>query len=204
MDELRKIKLAYKNMKDRCYNPKNVSFTHYGARGIVVCDEWLNDRESFISWALSNGHDKSLSIDRIDVNGNYEPSNCRWATQSEQHNNERRNVVITYNGISKTLTEWGKELGKTESEIVRARKRYQIYKATTLDELFCSHLLTFRKSNERHKCILCSTESSKKWRIGLCANCYAKALRWSKKTGRDIAGYAELIVKELNKNTIKG
>ena len=92
-------------MCHRCFNPKNTRYPYYGGRGIKVCEEWKNNFKSFYDWANANGYRDNLTIDRIDNNGNYEPSNCRWVTRAEQCNNRRTNVVI--NG--KTLKEWAKE-----------------------------------------------------------------------------------------------
>ena len=76
-------------MKQRCNNPNNQKYKDYGGRGIKVCEEWLHDFQSFYDWAMSNGYADGLSIDRKDVNGDYEPSNCRWATMKEQRHNRR-------------------------------------------------------------------------------------------------------------------
>lgn len=98
-------------MKRRCYQEKSKDYTDYGARGITVCDEWKNNFENFYEWAIRNGYEKGLSIDRINVNGNYEPSNCRWATLKEQANNKRNNHLIEYNGEAHTMKEWSEILG---------------------------------------------------------------------------------------------
>lgn len=92
-------------MKDRCFNPRASGYQYYGERGITVCDEWAKDFQSFYEWATQNGYSDDLSIDRIDTNGNYEPSNCRWATAKEQRLNQRQKE-ITYNGETHTLLEW--------------------------------------------------------------------------------------------------
>ena len=76
-------------MKNRCYQKSYHAFRHYGGRGIIVCDEWRDNFQAFYVWAMANGYADNLSIDRIDVNGNYEPSNCRWLTMSEQNKNKR-------------------------------------------------------------------------------------------------------------------
>ena len=77
------------NMKSRCLNPKNKKYNIYGGRGIFVCDEWKNSFQAFYDWAMANGYKNDLTLDRIDGDGNYEPSNCRWATFSEQNKNRK-------------------------------------------------------------------------------------------------------------------
>lgn len=94
-------------IKGRCYNQNCKSYMHYGGRGIKMCDEWRDDFQSFYDWAMANGYEERLEIDRIDNNGNYEPSNCRWATRKEQVNNTRRNAKLEYCGETHNITEWG-------------------------------------------------------------------------------------------------
>ena len=114
LDRLRRI---YNGMKCRCYNENTRNYRNYGARGIGICDEWLADREAFIRWSLSHGYRSDLSIDRIDVDGNYEPGNCRWATAKEQRENIRPRDVNSYrnkftiNGITKPAIQWCAEYG---------------------------------------------------------------------------------------------
>ena len=85
----------YYGMRTRCYNTKDQHYKYYGARGISICPLWLESFSAFESWALSHGYDPALSIDRIDNDGNYEPSNCRWATANEQNKNKRHNIRRT-------------------------------------------------------------------------------------------------------------
>ena len=84
----------YKEMIKRCTNKKSKDYCRYGEIGIQVCEEWLNDFYKFQSWAKDNGYKENLSIERVDVNGNYEPSNCKWATMKEQSLNRRNSITI--------------------------------------------------------------------------------------------------------------
>lgn len=108
---------AWDGMKKRCYSPTNRAYKYYGGRGIKVCDRWLNSFENFLA-DMGNKPTPEHTLERIRVNGNYTPSNCRWATMKEQGNNKRNTVRITFKGQTKTASEWAEEFGC---------KRMQIY-----------------------------------------------------------------------------
>jgi len=110
---------TWQNMKKRCFRKSNAQFKDYGGRGISVCDRWLNSFENFFS-DMGLKPTPTHSIERIDNNGNYEPSNCRWATKQDQSRNTRRNVIIEYNGIKMTRTDWAKKFG-LNTHILRKR-----------------------------------------------------------------------------------
>lgn len=124
METHSRLSEIFRSMKKRCYNTKHIQYKNYGGRGIRICDEW-NDRElvkisgfrytkgylAFKKWALENGYADNLTIDRIDVNGNYEPSNCRWVDWRTQNNNRRNNHYLTYKGKTQSIAEWCRELG---------------------------------------------------------------------------------------------
>lgn len=97
----KRISTILANMKSRCSNPNDTNYPNYGGRGITVCQEWLakDGLNKFYTWALANGYASNLSIDRVDNNGNYEPENCRWATQKEQSNNRRDNKIVEAFGV---------------------------------------------------------------------------------------------------------
>ena len=101
-----RIDNIYKAMVSRCYKPSNNRYKNYGARGIIVCHEWLEDKAKFFEWAFSNGYQDDLTIDRIDSDGNYEPNNCRWVTYKEQENNRKNNRMLTIDGITMTVAQW--------------------------------------------------------------------------------------------------
>ena len=85
----KRLASIYQGMKQRCYNTKRSNYKYYGGRGIVICDEWLNSPQAFYDWAMANGYQENLTIDRINTDGNYEPQNCRWASFKEQATNKR-------------------------------------------------------------------------------------------------------------------
>lgn len=101
---------VWTDMRARCSLITHQAFHHYGSRGIRVCTEW-QDFAVFHKWAIENGYTQGLSIERINVDGNYEPSNCKWATQKQQNNNKTDNRYITFQGVTKTLMQWTEEYG---------------------------------------------------------------------------------------------
>lgn len=104
------------NMLQRCECQSNRAYKNYGQRGIRVCEEW-HTFATFKEWAESNGYQDTLSIDRIDNNGDYAPSNCQWADAIVQANNTRRNHYLTLNGKTQSLARWSRELNLSESTI---------------------------------------------------------------------------------------
>ena len=110
-------------LKRRCYNPGYKYYERYGGRGISVCEEWKNNFVAFKEWAESNGYDDSLTLDRIDYDGNYEPDNCRWVTRKVQQNNRSSNLFFTIDGETKTLAQWC-EIYKVPHERTRYRVKH--------------------------------------------------------------------------------
>lgn len=100
---------TFHGLKKRCYNKNCKSYKDYGGRGITICDEWLNSFKSFYDWAMANGYEKGLSIERIDVNKGYSPENCTWIPFGDQAKNTRRSVFYEYKGEKKILGDWAKQ-----------------------------------------------------------------------------------------------
>jgi len=119
---------TWENMKSRCYNKNNKCYHYYGGRGIKVCDRWLNSFENFYI-DMGKKPTPKHSIDRFpNNNGNYEPSNCRWATQKQQVGNRRNNVFFQFNNETKLISEWASILN-----IDHAKLSYHLRKGRSID-----------------------------------------------------------------------
>lgn len=138
---LSKIKLysVWHSILSRCYNKKNISYKHYGMKGVIVCDEWKNFI-NFYNWSIKNGYIENentktrnkITIDRINSNGNYEPNNCRWVNNYIQNNNKSNNKFYTYKNKTLTLYEWSRILGINRVTLYdRLKAGYSIEKAFT-------------------------------------------------------------------------
>jgi hypothetical protein len=120
-------------MKRRCGNLKDPSYCNYGGRGISVCEEWENSFISFKDWAFTHGYKIGLTLDRIDNDGDYEPSNCQWVPKIIQESNKRSNHNVTFKGQTKTLTQWANEYGISLSTLrFRLKKGFSFESALTL------------------------------------------------------------------------
>ena len=117
-------------MRQRCEKPRCSTYHKYGAKGIRVCEEW-SSFERFRDWSFTNGYADNLTVDRIDPKGNYEPSNCRWVTQKEQQNNRSNNIILTYNGETRSIVEWSEI---TEKPLRILYDRY--YRGWDTDRIF--------------------------------------------------------------------
>lgn len=112
------------NMKSRCYNSNKSNYKYYGALGITVCSEWLQDFENFYNWSINNGYKENLTLDRVNTHDNYNPKNCRWVTTTEQQNNKENNYIICYSGQEHTLAEWSNILKMNYSALWARLKKW--------------------------------------------------------------------------------
>lgn len=133
-----RLNSIWNGIKDRCYNSNSISYPNYGGRGIIVCNEWKDNFKAFYDWAMKNGYDETApygkcTIDRIDNNGNYEPSNCRWVDKQVQANNTRTNRYVEFNGKTQSVAMWGKELGIPRTVITQRLNKcgWSVEKALT-------------------------------------------------------------------------
>lgn len=117
---------AWINIKQRCYNKNNAAYQKYGGRGIIVAERWMISFDNFLK-DMGRAPSKDHSIERIKNDGNYEPSNCKWATRKEQNNNTRQNLLIRYRGQTKTCAQWCDQLGLNYDKV---RQRIKLYNYT--------------------------------------------------------------------------
>lgn len=129
-----KLYKTWISLKRRCNNPKDTAYDKYGGRGIKVCDEWLHSFITFKEWAMSNGYNSCLSIDRIDVNGDYSPSNCRWTNDIIQARNRRNTVYVTYHGETASLEEMCQKLDVNVNTIRSRINKYGHTFESAVDE----------------------------------------------------------------------
>ncbi len=129
-----KLYKVWCSMRGRCNCVTDKKYNIYGGRGITICEEW-NDFKNFNDWALANGYREGLTIDRIDVNGNYEPSNCRWVNNKVQSNNRRNNIIINIDGVEHTLMQWC-EILKPELTFETISRRYHKEGFKSVEQLF--------------------------------------------------------------------
>jgi len=121
--------IAWTSIQGRCTNPNNKDYPRYGGRGISVCDRWLNSYENFLA-DMGRKPTPQHSIDRKDNDGNYDPSNCRWATLEEQGNNKRNNTFLTFEGMTLTIAEWARKINIPQNTLhARLRRNLPLEKA---------------------------------------------------------------------------
>ena len=145
--ERKRLKSIYNGMRLRCYNENNVNYKYYGGKGVTICDEWLLSFENFFDWAINNGYNENLTIDRIDSEKEYSPDNCKWSTKKEQAYNRSISVKLTLNGRTMYMTEWAEELeidkkilswrynnGWSDEEILTRPRDYKENKLTLNEE----------------------------------------------------------------------
>ena len=119
-----RIYRIWAGMKTRCYNSHSRGYKYYGKKGVSVCEEWRGSFEKFYGWAVNNGYDENLTIDRIDSSKGYSPDNCRWVSMETQNRNKDSVVPITYNGKTMLLGDWAKSIGICYASLYDRIKRH--------------------------------------------------------------------------------
>jgi hypothetical protein len=189
------------NMKTRCLNKNYNRYSDYGGRGIKICDNWLI-YENFSKWAKENGYQDNLSIDRIDVNGNYEPSNCRWATMKEQGNNKRTNHFIIFNGETLTIRQWEERYELPSGTIyTRLNHGWSIERAIADPIISGPERM---KNALKKQCLFPGCEIMTNKKSGLC-NRHEKLLRQRIRTGKaeNMADFSYPFDEKQSRNSLK-
>jgi len=137
-----KLRHVWRNMTQRCLNEDDAGYKWYGARGIRVCEEWRNSLPAFTTWALANGYQEGLKIDRIDNNGNYCPENCRWVDHKTQCRNQSSNKLVTAFGQTKVMAEWAED---SRCVVAYRRLAQRIWDGWNPEEAMTYPLTKYRK-----------------------------------------------------------
>ena len=183
---------SWKSMRQRILFSNNDAHKTYKEKGITICNEWVDDYDKF--YEDMGERPFGTTLDRIDGNGNYEPSNCRWASHRVQQNNKDFLTKVEKDGVIKTIGEWAFELELSDKELQRAYKRYQEYGASSFEEVFHDgSLRELRTASRNNICFICGSLESCSWKKDgkLCNTCYNRAYRWKAKTGNDIETFHE-------------
>lgn len=169
-DNINKLYAVWSAMKQRCTNPNNKKWERYGGRGISVCAEWKDSYDNFKVWALSNGYREGLTLDRIDNNKGYEPSNCRWTTYHEQNLNTSRSVHIEYKGEVHSPQEWADLYGLKLKAIYTRMERTGVS--------FIEALLSVGEKRERLITYKGKTQNLRQWsdELGISYTCLINRL----------------------------
>ena len=160
--EYKRLKNIFSHMKQRCYNKNNPKYKTYGGNGIYICEEWMDSKtgfRSFFDWSLKKGYKQNLTIDRIDYTREYSPSNCRWATQSEQQNNKSSNIWITYKGTRMTLMQFSKKYNIPYETLSQRINKYGI----TDPQKLVKRKLKIRRNHKYFATINGKTLSIQEW-----------------------------------------
>lgn len=146
----KRLKQIFNGMMQRCYNSNDMHYGLYGQKGVKICDDWINNPSLFEAWSIKNGYDDSLTIDRIDSNGDYCPENCRWITLSENHKYNSNTKIIEIDGEAHSEIDWAKILGLTIFTISKYIKKYGLDDTIEFMRRYRDNpeLSSKRKSNE--------------------------------------------------------
>lgn len=143
-----RLHTIWHSMYCRCHYPGTNGYNRYGGRGIKICKEWEDDFMNFYNWAINNGYKENLTLDRIDVNGNYEPSNCRWATLEMQRRNMRINKFYKYNGEKYTQNELCRKFNiNVVTFCDRLKRGWTLEQALTISTKGLQNKVNFKKMN---------------------------------------------------------
>ena len=147
-----RLHTIWHSMYCRCNYPSTNGYKNYGGRGIKICKEWTDKENGFVNfynWAINNGYSENLTLDRINIDGDYEPSNCKWETPKNQSNNRRNNVFIEFNGKTKTAKQWCDEYGIIQTTFNdRIKRGWTIEQALTISAKGKQNKVNFKCKNK--------------------------------------------------------